>query len=104
MVGEDRESADDVEYDEDAAPVGLVGDVAVAHRRHGDHHVVERGEVRDVRVGVVLVVVPRVAVVLEEEAEARAEKHLQDCCRGVKRRQRTAEFRDGRAQGAKMSF
>ena len=103
-VGEDGEAADDEEDDEDAAEVGLGGDVPVADGGHGDDHVVEGGEVGQVGVGVVLVVVPRVAVVLEEEAEARAEKHLQDCCRGVKRRQRTAEFRDGRAQGAKMSF
>ena len=76
-VGEDREAADDEEYDEDAPQVRLGGDVAVAHGRHGDHHVVEAGEVRQVGVGVVLVVVPRVAVVLQEEAEAGAEKYLQ---------------------------
>ena len=76
-VGEDREATNDEKDDEDAAEVGLGGDVPVADGGHSDDHVVEGGEVGQVGVGVVLVVVPRVAVVLQEEAQAGAEEYLQ---------------------------
>ena len=78
-VGEDGEAADDEEDDEYAAEVCLGGDVPVADGGHGDDHVVEGGEVGQVGVGVVLVVVPRVPVVLQEEAQAGAEEYLQGC-------------------------